>query len=132
MYTLSNKLDPQLILPFLLSKRRKVIYWGGYRVRTDSLRYLVFYKSKTKKCALCNRKITYCLLQRHESQNSSSAHFNFFSEEGTLFTKDHIVPKSMGGTNRLTNLQTMCVSCNGKKGNGTEIKKSNGLVLLSG
>jgi 5-methylcytosine-specific restriction endonuclease McrA len=31
-------------------------------------------------------------------------------------TKDHIVPKSKGGKDMLSNTQTMCVICNTKKG----------------
>jgi 5-methylcytosine-specific restriction endonuclease McrA len=33
-----------------------------------------------------------------------------------LLTLDHIVPQSRGGTNAEDNLQTMCRSCNGRKG----------------
>lgn len=32
-----------------------------------------------------------------------------------LMTKDHIYPKSKGGSDRLDNLQTMCVNCNNAK-----------------
>jgi 5-methylcytosine-specific restriction endonuclease McrA len=33
-----------------------------------------------------------------------------------LFTKDHIYPRSAGGSNKYTNLQTMCEPCNQNKG----------------
>jgi hypothetical protein len=33
-----------------------------------------------------------------------------------LFTRDHIIPASRGGTRVLKNLQPMCEDCNGKKG----------------
>lgn len=33
-----------------------------------------------------------------------------------LFTKDHIYPRAYGGSNKYTNLQTMCEPCNHSKG----------------
>jgi 5-methylcytosine-specific restriction endonuclease McrA len=50
-------------------------------------------------------------------------HFNLYChkpEEGenmVLMTKDHIVPKSKGGKNHISNMQTMCCHCNSTKGN---------------
>lgn len=35
---------------------------------------------------------------------------------GEQLTLDHIVPLSQGGGNKLSNLQTMCESCNSAKG----------------
>lgn len=35
-------------------------------------------------------------------------------------TKDHIQPKSRGGSSKLHNLQPLCAYCNSKKGNKTE------------
>lgn len=46
-------------------------------------------------------------------------HFNLYAmtPEGreVLMTKDHILPRSKGGKDRIENLQTMCQPCNGKK-----------------
>ena len=40
--------------------------------------------------------------------------------EEVLFTKDHIIPKSKGGKNHISNYQTMCEPCNSEKGNNDE------------
>lgn len=37
--------------------------------------------------------------------------------ETSGLTLDHIMPRSDGGSDELANLQTLCLSCNGKKGN---------------
>ena len=38
----------------------------------------------------------------------------------SYLTLDHIVPKSMGGTNNLENLQPLCAACNYSKANNME------------
>lgn len=46
-----------------------------------------------------------------------------------LMTKDHIIPKSKGGTNKLENFQTMCFECNSNKGNKNDQKVIDGRLL---
>ena len=87
----------------------------GYLVYKDSWRYRTFYQ-KGLKCSCCNRVGTYFKLKA-DSKSLERAHFNLFSEDGTLMTKDHIVPKSKGGPDCIDNFQTMCRECNEKKKN---------------
>ena len=85
-------------------------------VRMRSKRYLVFQKSL--KCAKCGIVGSKFLLQTTPNQ-MHSAHFNLYAEKSgelILMTKDHIFPKSRGGSDSLSNLVTMCVECNIKKG----------------
>jgi 5-methylcytosine-specific restriction endonuclease McrA len=59
-------------------------------------------------------------------------HLNLFAHGDSgnliLMTKDHIIPKSLGGTNQIENLQTMCTNCNCKKGSSLP-NESNSLAL---
>ena len=91
------------------------IEFNGYQIYKDSWRYRTFYQ-KGLKCACCNRIGTYFKL-KVDSKNIERAHFNLFSEDGTLMTKDHIIPRSKGGPDCIENFQTMCEECNKKKKN---------------
>jgi hypothetical protein len=90
-------------------------------VRTNSERYATFKKSLT--CSCCGLKGQYFALEK--AKNSKSYHFNLYGvdENGNevLFTKDHIVPKSKGGENDVSNYQTMCEVCNFKKADTMEV-----------
>lgn len=85
----------------------------GFDVHPISLRYMTFYQKGTK-CACCGKEGTHFKLCGDETTNRR--HFNLYAEDGTLMTKDHIIPKSKGGLNRVSNMQTMCIDCNKQKG----------------
>ena len=89
------------------------IEFNGYQIYKDSWRYRTFYQ-KGVRCACCGRIGTYFKLKA-DSKNIERAHFNLFSEDGTLMTKDHIIPRSKGGPDCIENFQTMCEECNKKK-----------------
>jgi 5-methylcytosine-specific restriction endonuclease McrA len=114
------KLDE--VLPFIpngderVSKRIFIDNNGNeYSIKTQSLRLKTFKRSQT--CVCCGLQGTKFLLQRAVEENP---HLNLFGEkdgEDILFTMDHFVPQSKGGTNDPSNLQTMCSQCNELKGN---------------
>lgn len=86
------------------------------KVRMNSIRYHLFARSKV--CACCGQRGTVMMLDVHGCM-FSRAHFNLYAVEGKkliLMTKDHIIPRSKGGTDHLDNLQTLCTKCNNKKG----------------
>lgn len=93
----------------------------GYQVYTRSLRYMTFYQKGTK-CVCCGKEGAY--FQLDQDRNGENAdirrHFNLYAEDGTLMTKDHIIPKSRGGRDHISNMQTMCCVCNKAKGNRME------------
>ena len=87
----------------------------GYHVYVDSWRYRTFYQKGTK-CACCGKEGKYFKLHP-DSSNAERAHFNLYSEDGMLLTKDHIIPKSLSGKDCIDNFQTYCEECNRNKGN---------------
>lgn len=114
-HIVSGLMDPVKILRFLDTDLEDVIL-AKFWVRSKSLRYQVFRRQLECSNPECYRKITFCLLQTRRHSPLKRAHVNFFSKDGVLFTKDHIKPKCLGGSDRLSNLQTMCLECNEKKG----------------
>lgn len=106
--------------------------FDGDAIPMISLRYQVFARSRF--CVCCGIEGTYFAKERSarkikNRKNSDEIffqattpawHFNLyataFDGKEILMTKDHIVPRSEGGTDSLSNLQTMCKPCNNKKG----------------
>lgn len=89
--------------------------FDGYPVKTWSQRYNLF--RKNTKCVNCGLEANCYMLEKDAT--SKLWHFNLYhiAEDGTetLFTKDHIIPKSKNGKNRPSNYQTMCYKCNQEK-----------------
>jgi 5-methylcytosine-specific restriction endonuclease McrA len=109
----------------LVGKEERMPYVVGdvlYQVNLRSAR--LFCLKRSQVCVRCGRVGTVMSLDRFRSNSKiPSAHFNLYSKEeddmGTkyvLMTKDHIIPRSRGGKNHDSNLQTMCTRCNCKKG----------------
>ena len=96
-------------------KNQSDIEIDGFQVHPISLRYMTFYQKGTK-CVCCGKEGTHFKL----TGEGNRKHFNLYADDDTLFTKDHIYPKSLGGVDCVNNLQTMCVDCNKKKGNRQE------------
>lgn len=90
--------------------------FDGDLVKMNSQRYELF-DLKGVCCVECGIEGKYFV--KEKSQGVKVYHFNLYAvdEEGeeVLMTKDHIVPRSKGGKNHLSNYQTMCKICNEKK-----------------
>ena len=92
---------------------------NGETVNAKSLRLQTFLR-KGLVCAKCGCKGTHFALERSEGQNAY--HLNLWStdENGdeVLMTHDHILARSLGGADDLSNTQTMCSPCNAEKAIG--------------
>lgn len=78
-------------------------------------RFLLFYK-KGLKCVSCSLEASF--FRKEKSNEAAILNLYGLGKNGrfVLFTKDHIIPESRGGTKALSNLQPMCEDCNSLKG----------------
>ena len=93
----------------------------GHKIKNSSQRYQLFARDE-KTCVCCGAKASFWALQYGKNDKSDvPAHLNLYglSDGGeiALFTKDHKLPRSMGGLDELNNYQVMCQKCNSKKDN---------------
>ena len=118
-----GEFSPEDVFPYIAVEevRRRFMGVDGnpYSVRMNSDRYFCF--NRDPKCVCCGIEGEVLILELQKSKKEQSPHFNFYGryngdKQLILMTKDHIVPKSLGGTNDHNNLQTMCTICNNLKG----------------
>ena len=114
------------VFPFLedVNKDKDFVkYYAGQPVSMNNAKYHVFKASR--KCVCCGLEGEFLALEQCKCKDEESLyHFNMYgyvNGEEVLFTKDHILPKSLGGPNDVSNYQTMCTQCNAEKGNDDNI-----------
>lgn len=87
-------------------------------IPTGSHRYQLFVTKGTK-CVNCGIEGKYFAIERGKGDNPNKFHLNLYgiNKHGreVMITKDHIIPRSKGGKNILSNYQPMCIHCNQKK-----------------
>jgi hypothetical protein len=67
-------------------------------------------------CAKCGLVGTVFREVEHEN-NIHLRLFGIKNGQEIMMTKDHIIPRSVGGSNNFNNIQTMCCECNSTKQN---------------
>ncbi len=126
---MKERLDKQYPIEEVLSKVQMVnkttgkyqkIDFDGHLINMASDRYKCFVLNGIQ-CKCCGLQADYFYMERwSEKDRDVPYHFNLYGNldgKEILFTKDHIIPKSKGGANHITNYQTMCCICNEKKAN---------------
>lgn len=72
-------------------------------------------------CVSCGIKGNHFYIERHENDSISKYSLNLYAidqyGQEQMLTWDHVIPKSLGGSNLLQNAQCMCEKCNRAKGN---------------
>lgn len=90
-------------------------------IKITSDRYYLFRESI--ECVFCGIKGSFFAKEK-AVEAEKSYHFNMYAidsdGEEVLMTKDHIIPRSKGGKDSLSNYQTCCSKCNTDKGNTNE------------
>lgn len=79
------------------------------------------FASKGTTCVCCGKVGT--RLIKGEDRGGGK-HWDVYTSDLFPLTIDHIVPKSLGGSNHIDNLQPMCSACNTAKGNGKHNRPS--------
>ena len=105
----------------LFSKIKRKIFFDGDFIKANSQRIQTF-KKKGCTCVSCGLQGTYFVKEKVDGDGSFHLNLYGINQKGKeiLFTKDHIIPKSKGGIDDISNYQTMCFNCNVKKGNKFE------------
>ena len=95
--------------------------FDGDLIKSNSQRYQTFF-TKGCKCVICGIEGKYFAKEKFADQ--STYHLNLYAVDDNgdeiLMTKDHIIPRSKGGIDDISNYQTMCKLCNEAKGNKLE------------
>lgn len=87
---------------------------NGEPVKITSLRLRTFL-TKGLTCAHCGLRASFFAIERNKGSRDPIYHLNLYGiDDGKeiLFTQDHIVARSQGGADSLSNSQTLCSKCN--------------------
>lgn len=120
-YSIEEVRDKVKDILFEKDKRLAKVDFDGDLIKGNSQRYQTFF-TKGCKCVVCGIEGKYFAKERH--LQDKTYHLNLYAVDDNgdeiLMTKDHIIPRSKGGIDDISNYQTMCRLCNEAKGNKLE------------
>ena len=103
----------------MFNPKTTYVMFDGDEIKSTSQRYQVFF-TKGLRCVACGIEGKFFAKEKGHGSSQDRYHLNLYAinenDEEVLMTKDHIIPKSLGGKNTLDNLQPMCQFCNSRKG----------------
>lgn len=120
-----------LVLPLIIytpkelsatSHPEALVLVAGDLINMTSIKLQTF-KSSGIRCHICGCKGAYFAKEKYADE--PYFHLNLYAlKDGreVLMTKDHIIPLTKGGRDKLNNLQTLCIECNRKKAHKTPHK----------
>ena len=111
-----NTYDVNTILNYIKTPGQRTNL-DGDSVRVKGVR-LVTFLVKGITCVTCGLTGKFFAKEKARPEESSF-HLNLYAIDNNgkevLMTRDHIIPKSKGGSEEIENMQTMCCKCNCKK-----------------
>ena len=120
-YSIDEVRDKVKDILFEEDKRNAKVDFDGDLIKGNSQRYQTFF-TKGCKCVVCGVEGKYFAKERH--LQDKTYHLNLYAVDDNgdeiLMTKDHIIPRSKGGIDDISNYLTMCKLCNEAKGNKLE------------
>lgn len=113
------------VLPIIKSnwdKHDRVKLGNGFEVGVTSLRLKTFAKGADSKgvikCVCCGTEAKFFSVDSFARSKTMSYHINLYGKingKDILFTHDHILARSLGGKDDISNSQVMCSPCNSAK-----------------
>lgn len=104
------------ILARLTKKRSFILPRNGGRARMSHLLHHIHREGRTE-CAICSTPaIKVVAIDVTDRSRKPITHsIRFLTANGSYLSRDHIIPRSAGGSNHHENIQILCQSCNLQK-----------------